>query len=90
MLSTSLSSTIVFVVAIPMVSAIEANCGDTTSSWWPSFLTNVDTTDSFAIANPMDDATVAILGAAVLSIDPAASVVCGFAVAIPMGDATKA
>jgi hypothetical protein len=38
----------------------------------------------------MGDATKAILGTTALSVDPAASAACGFAVAIPMGDATEA
>jgi hypothetical protein len=38
----------------------------------------------------MGDATEAILGAIALFVDSAASAVCGFAVAIPMGDTTEA
>jgi hypothetical protein len=48
---------------------------------------NVGTTDGFTVANPMGDA---ILGATALSVDPAASAACGFAIAIPMGDTTEA
>jgi hypothetical protein len=73
-----------------MGSATEANCGAIASSWWPAFLTNIGATDGFAIANPMGDAAEAILGATMLSVDPAASSTCGFVVAIPMGHATEA
>jgi undecaprenyl pyrophosphate phosphatase UppP len=38
----------------------------------------------------MGDATEAILGATVLSVDRTASAAYGFIVAIPMGDATEA
>jgi hypothetical protein len=37
----------------------------------------------------MGDTTEAILGAIALSVDPVASAACGFAIAIPMGDATE-
>jgi hypothetical protein len=73
-----------------MGSATEANCGTTTSSWWLAFLSKVGATDGFVIANPMGDATEAILGANALSVDPVASAACGFAVAISMGDSTEA
>jgi hypothetical protein len=52
-------------------------------------VTNVGVTDGFAVANPMGDATEAILSTTALSIDPVASVACGFAIAIPMGDTTE-
>jgi hypothetical protein len=52
-------------------------------------VTNVGITDGFAVANPMGDATEAILSTTALSIDPVASVACGFAIAIPMGDTTE-
>jgi hypothetical protein len=42
------------------------------------------------IANLMGNATVTILGTTVLSIDPAAGVVCGFAITVSMVDSTKA
>jgi hypothetical protein len=52
-------------------------------------LTNVGATDGIAVANPMGDTTEAILGVSVLSVDPVASVACGFAVAILVGDITE-
>jgi hypothetical protein len=67
--------TVGFIVAIPLGSATEANCGATTSSWWPGFLTNISATNGFVVANPMGDATEAILGATALSVDPAANAV---------------
>jgi hypothetical protein len=60
-----------------MGSATEANCDATTSSWWPAFLTNVGVTDGFAIANPIGNATMAILGTITLSVD--------LLLALPMG-----
>jgi hypothetical protein len=52
------------------------------------FLTNDDTINGFAVANPMGDATEAILGAIGFSVDPSASASCWFTIAIPIGDAT--
>jgi predicted P-loop ATPase/GTPase len=52
-------------------------------------LSNIGATNGFVVANSMSNATEAILGVYVLSVDLAASVVCGFVIAIPMGDATK-
>jgi hypothetical protein len=86
----TIGAVVSFAIAIPMGSATEANCGATTSSWWPACLTNVGATNGFAIANPMGDATKAILGAAALFVDPTASAAYGFAIAIPMGDAIEA
>jgi hypothetical protein len=91
MLSTiTIGAAVGFAIAISMGSATEANCGTTMSSWWPAFLSNVGTTNGFVVANSMGDATEAILGTTVLSVDPTASAACGFAVTIPMGDATEA
>jgi hypothetical protein len=52
-------------------------------------LSNDGATDGFAVANSMGDATEAIFDASALSVDLTASVVCGFIIAIPMGDATE-
>jgi hypothetical protein len=43
-----------------------------------------------SLLTPWGDATKAILGVTALSVDPAASTACGFTVAIPMVDTTKA
>jgi hypothetical protein len=52
--------------------------------------TNIGAIDDFDVANPMGDATGAILGMTTSSVDPAPSVVWGFVIAIPMGNTIEA